>query len=118
LSIIFNYLQIKFIASGDQVFISNINFNTAYYLTNKNVIPINSYNNQPVQICSNHELLYLKTGEGGYHRVDGNGNDTFIASTMNNKLLNEKRIRIYNSNANSLSSLLINDTLSTIKFIY
>ena len=113
-----NYLQIKFIASGDQVFISNINFNTAYYLTNKKVIPINSYNNQPVQICSNHELRYLKTGEGGYHRVDGNGNDSFIASTLNNKLLNEKRIRIYNSNANSLSSLLINDTLSTIKFIY
>jgi len=113
-----NYLQIKFIASGDQVFISNIIFNTAYYLTNKNVIPINLYNNQPVQICSNHELRYLKTGEVGYHRVDGNGSDTFIASTLINNLLNEKRIRIYDSNANSLSSLLINDTLSAIKFIY
>jgi two-component sensor histidine kinase/ligand-binding sensor domain-containing protein len=112
-----NYLQIKFIASGDQVFISNINFNTAYYLTNKNIIPINSHNNQPVQICSNHELRYLNVGEGGYHRVDAKGNDTFIASASTNKLLNDKGISIYKSNANSLNSLLIKDSQSNIKFI-
>ena len=113
-----NYLQIKFIASGDQVFISNIIFNTAYYLTNKNVIPINSYNNQPVQICSNHELRYLNAGEEGYHRVDENGNDTFIASSSTNKFLNKEGIRIYNSNVNSLNTLLIKDALSSIKFIH
>ena len=113
-----NYLQIKFIASGDQVFISNINFNTAYYLTNKNVIPINSYNNQPVQIRSNNELRYLNAGEEGYHRVDENGNDTFIASSSTNKFLNKDVIRIYKSNANSLNSLLIIDSQSKIKFIH
>jgi len=113
-----NYLQIKLIAKGDQVFISNINFNSAYYLTNKNVIPINLDQNQPVQICSNHDLRYLNTGEEGYHRVDENGNDTFIASASTNKFFNKEGIRVYKSNVNSLNSLLIKDSQSKIKFIY
>ncbi len=113
-----NFLQSNFIVSRDKLFISIYYNETAYYITNKHVVPINLYQNQPVQICSNHELRYLNAGEEGYHRVDENGNDTFIASASTNKLLNEEGIRIYKSNANSLNSLLIIDSQSKIKIIH
>jgi two-component sensor histidine kinase/sugar lactone lactonase YvrE len=113
-----NYLQIKFIASGDQVFISVYHIETAYYISNKHVVHINLFQNQPVQICSKHQLRYLNAGEEGYHRVDENGNNTFIASSSTNKFLNKEGIRIYKSNVNSLNTLLIRDALSSIKFIH
>jgi hypothetical protein len=63
-------------------------------------------------------LRYWNTGEEGYHRVDENGNDTFIASASTNKFFNKEGIRVYKSNVNSLNSLLIKDSQSKIKFIY
>jgi hypothetical protein len=113
-----NFLHSNFIVSRDQVFISFNYSETAYYITNKHVVPINLFQNQPVQICSNHDLRYLNTGEEGYHQVDENGNDTFIASASTNKFLNKEGIRIYKSNVNSLNSLLIKDSQSKIKFIH
>ena len=113
-----NYSVVKSISSGDQLFLSVNTLKKAYYITNKRVLPFDINYNQPLQLGSNHELRYLKSGEAGYHRIDDSGHDSLIASTSINTLLIDQDANISSWNSNTLSTFFLSESNLKKNIVY